>query len=229
MSEREWFSLAVCAVLMLSHYGAVRVGRWVERFGSRTASFAGGAASAYVFLHLFAELDTSHTVIGERIHFAILVGFVVILAVDVLLGSHRGEQDASRFELRIGLAAIYNLLLAYTMSEQLPMGALPAISYALALGLHLLTQDLGFVETFGRAPYERVGRHVLAAAVGAGWLLSVFTQAPAYLLDLVTAGVAGFITYRVFAEELPDRSGLRVRWFLVGVTAYTFLEVISGL
>ena len=68
----------------------------------------------------------------------------------------------------------------------------------------------------------------MIAAVGMGWLLSFTTEAERLTLDVLTAFMAGFMIYRVFAGELPHRSAVRVRWFLLGVLVYAALDLVSG-
>lgn len=227
MTEAQWLSLAVCVAISICHLSAMRLWVRLRGQGPQVASFSGGAAAAYVFLHLIPELENTHVTVGERIHGVVLVGFVFLFTVDTLVSSFKGgEHGRQRFRIRIGLSALYNALLAFTMSEQLPLSPLTAVAYALALGLHVTMVDLTLIDAFGPGRH-RVGRYVLAAATMLGWLLSLLTNPPEVALDVLTALMAGFIIFTVFGEELPKRRGVRLAWFTMGAFVYFMLELVS--
>jgi zinc transporter ZupT len=230
MTDAQGLALGVCLVLSVCHLVASRVQRRLERFSERVGSFSGGLASAYVFLELFPQLESTHKVIGERIHAIVLAGFVFLFVVDTLFATAEkgAERGGRRFALRLSISAVYNFLVAFTLSEQLPMTVLTSIAYAIALGLHLLSVDLKMVEEFGHERH-RWARFVLVAALLGGWVLSWQTDFPEMTLDVLTAMMAGFIVYTVFGEELPNRMGLRVRWFVTGALSYFALDLLSAL
>lgn len=228
MTQAQWLSLAVCGVLALCHFFAGHVRAVLRGWRTHVASFSGGAAAAYVFLRLFPELEVDHEGIGEKIHALVLLGFVLLFAIDTLLA--RGDEDSTeRFSLRIALGVVYNLLLTFTMSEQLSMSPLTTLAYSVGLGLHVLVVDVKLIEEFGLRAYRVWGRFLLVASLAAGWALSALTQAPKAALDVVTALMAGFIVYTVFGEELPQRTRVRVRWFIIGSLAYFLLDTLARL
>jgi hypothetical protein len=227
LTEAQTLSLAVCLVLAACHLAAVPLWARLKPWTAQVASFSGGAASAYVFLHLFPELEDTHATIGERIHGIVLFGFVLLFALDTLISSlPEGEHGRRRFQMRLAFAALYNLLLAFTMSEQLPLTPATAVTYTLALGLHLISVDLALVESFGPKAHGG-GRFVLAGAILVGWTLSLVTDAPEVTLDVLTALMAGFIIFTVFGEEIPKRGGRRLLWFVVGTGIYFLLEFLT--
>ena len=192
-------------------------------------SFSGGAASAYVFLHLFPEIETKHARIGDNIYALVLVGFVFLFSLDTLVATARpGVENRTRFLIRLGFTALYDLLLAFTMSEQLPLSPGTALAYTMALGLHVIMVDLALIEGFG-PEHQAWGRFVLAGAVLLGWVLSALTDAPEVVLDVLTALMAGFIVFTVFGEEVPKDRGIRLRWFVIGTGLYFLLDLLAHL
>ena len=227
MTEAQALSLGVCVVLATCHLVAVPLWARLEQWSDQVASFSGGAASAYVFLHLLPELESTHATVGERIHGIVLFGFVLLFALDTLISSlPEGEHGRRRFQMRLAFAALYNLLLAFTMSEQLPLTPATAVTYTLALGLHLVSVDLALIEGFGPKQHGW-GRLVLAGAILVGWTFSLATDAPEVALDVLTALMAGFIIFTVFGEEIPRRGGRRLLWFVVGTGIYFLLEHLT--
>jgi len=223
-------SLLVCIALTLFHFSATSVHRHLRHRIEQVQSLSGGAAAAYVFLHLLPELDTSHAVMGNSIYIILLLGFVLLYCVDVMLEVEHPHTDTHvnhrRFKLRIGFSALYSFILAYTMSENLPITAVTSIAYTLALGLHMLSLDIGLISEYGQQKH-RVARVILSTALLGGWLLSFLTDFPKIFLDSITALMAGFIVYNVFGEELPNRKSARLCWFVFGAILYLFLEIIS--
>lgn len=229
MTQAEWLSLIVCGVVALCHLAAIPVWSRLKPSHAAVASFSGGAASAYVFLHLFPEIETKHARIGDNIYALVLVGFVFLFALDTLVATTRaGMNNQTRFRIRLGFTALYNLLLAFTMSEQLPLSPGTAIAYTMALGLHVFMVDLALIESFGPEQQAR-GRFVLAGAILLGWGLSTLTNAPEVVLDVLTALMAGFIVFTVFGEEVPKERGIRLRWFVIGTGVYFLLDLLAHL
>lgn len=175
------------------------------------------------------ELEVTHRVLGKNIHFIVLAGFAFLFIVDTLLSRNqkRADTDKGHFLLRTGIAALYDFLMAYTMSENLPLSPINAAAYAVSLGLPVTSLDVRFIEEFG--PHRhRSRRPFLVASLLAGWGLSLLTDQHEVILDVLTAMVAGFMMYAVFGEELPKRDRIRIRWFVAGATLYFLLDLVAG-
>ena len=93
------------------------------------------------------------------------------------------------------------------------------------MGLHLLTDDFGYIEAEGD-DFARRGRWILVAAVGAGFLLSLVRDPHEEVTDAVTALLAGFIVFTVFRKELPDFSEARLLPFLGGMGSFLVAHVL---
>ena len=77
----QWEILLFALILGATHVISPRI------FGFRNAqtqAFGGGLSVAYVFLHLIPSLDASDDVVGPRVYFVALLGFVVFYGLDVL-------------------------------------------------------------------------------------------------------------------------------------------------
>ena len=222
-------SMLVCLALSTCHFSVSPLHKKLHLHRKPVASFSGGAAAGYVFLHLFPELEASHTGTGSGIHAVVLFGFVLLYSIDTKLRSKTGLADDGAHGyrvLRIGFATVYSFLIAYTMSENLPLTPLTALAFTLALGLHTLSLDMKLIDEFGHATH-RSSRLILTVALLSGWLLSYLTEIPEVLVDSATAMMAGFIVFTVFSEELQDQKNIRIFWFAFGAFVYFMLEVIS--
>jgi hypothetical protein len=197
---------------------------------AQVASFTGGLAAAYVFLHIFAELNQAHLVIGDRIYLLILAGFIAFYAIEnhITHVTPNGES-ASRhsYVLRLTFQALYSVLLVFTLGEQLPENHLLSAMFAVTLGLHVMATDIGMVKRFGKQ-FTRRGHFILAASLVTGLSLSLLLQPSEMLIDILSASLAGFIIFTVFHEEISQTRETKIRWFLGGTLSFTALHLIIG-
>lgn len=228
-----WLVRVITLGLVVCHAMAPWLFRARESYEREVGSFGGGMAIAYVFLHLIPELGETHQVIGDRIYFIILFGFVLFYGLDrgfpfSRRGAERGE-DSFVFGLRLGMVTVYNLLIVFTLGEQLPGTWSLAAVYFIALALHVVSLDHGLHEQFGdaRATSSAV---FLVASVIAGGVLSSLLEPPERVVDLMTALVAGFVLFNVFKEELPEGREAHFGWFGSGVLFFLGVHVaVTGL
>lgn len=240
-SESLWASLLVAVGLAAVHLGAGALRHLRSVPEPALASFAGGVAVAYVFLHLFPELAAGNRSIGAALHdvvessalldlgiFAVaLAGFVTLLGLE-LLARRAGERapgggSAGLFWLHLGTFGVSNALITYTMPLRLRTGVGFAVLFTVAMGLHFVLTDRGMAADYPRR-FSRYGRFVLSASLLVGWIaVAIAAPANTVLVSLLTALLAGFVLMNVFKEELPADRETRFGWFLVGLILYAAL------
>lgn len=199
-----------------------------DQWEVRGASFAAGLAAAYVFLQLVPELTELNLASGVRIHFLVLVGFALLYGIETKLvsGKARGAPTIHEFTLRLGVGAVYNTLLIYTIAEQLPDNVAASIIYVLGLGLHLVVMDNGLEERF-EARFRSVGRFVLCLALLLGWSLASLTDLGAGLVDSITALLVGFFLFHILHDELPDARQAQLGAFFLGISLFAGLHLAA--
>jgi len=244
-------ALAITLALALLHFAApwIRQLPWVPE--RATASFAGGLAVAYVFLHLLPELVEGNEAIGEALFDVLetsplldLAIFAVALAgFTVFYGLERRAQDLGQggaaeatergpalFRLHLASFVVYNGLITYTMPLRLRTGVAFALLFTVAMGLHFVLTDRSLEEHYP-VRFKRYGRLVLGAALVVGWALAaLFSPSSTVVVALLTAFLGGSILLNVFKEELPSERASSFLWFCVGLVVYSaLLAVVTGI
>lgn len=238
-----WFEALLIAGLALVHVfaGRLRFLDVVPRSG--WLSFAGGVSVAYVFIHIFPELEEAQQALGEHIgaivyieHHAYLValaGLAVFYGLERLVkrderrGDHRtGEASAGVFWLHIGSFAFYNALIGYLLVYR--EGSLHGmLFFFLAMAFHFLVNDHG-LRQHHRQLYGRRGRWVLVAAVVIGWCIGLSTELSEAATSALFAFLAGGIVLNVLKEELPEERLSRFWPFALGVVVYAAMLLVGG-
>lgn len=234
-------ALAIALALAALHLGAGHLRRLPGVPERAMASFAGGLAVSYVFLHLLPEIARGNEAVGRALEdvveptavleltvFAIaLGGFVVFYGLERLArsaGSESGQEPGTwTYRLHLGSFLIYNVLITYSMELRLRTGVAFAILFSLAMGLHFVLTDRGLRAHYPRR-FTTSGRVLLAVALVLGWALSV-VMAPTRTLvvSILAAFLGGSILLNVFKEELPRERNASFGWFLTGVVLYSAL------
>ena len=242
-------SLAV-ALLVLVHVVTPSL-RFLE--GSpRSAwlSIAGGVSVAYVFVHLLPELAAGEEQVGRavrdttfaehHVYLIALLGLAVFYGLDRLAKTSRSRRQGAPvrggrgaeaaaagtgpavFWIHMGSFAIYNALIGYLLlhREVMTLGALAFFTVAMAL--HFVVTDYGLNEDH-KAPYRRVGRWVLVAAVVAGFLVGAKTELSDAAIAVLTAFLAGGVILNVLKEEVPSERQSRFWAFSAGMAGYAAL------
>lgn len=208
------------------------------------ASFAGGIAVAYVFLHLLPELAEGNERVGEvladtvrptplvdlGIFLVALTGFVAFYGLERAARRHSvrgraegdppGTSSRATFALHLGSFLAYNAIITYTMPLRVRTGVAFAVLFTVAMGLHFVLTDRGLEEHY---PDRFTSRHRvgLAAALVIGFLLG-WAAAPSHtvVVSLLVALLGGAVLLNVFKEELPDERSSLFGWFVGGVALY---------
>ena len=202
-------------------------------------SAGGGAAVAYVFVHLLPELGRAHQAVGEpplfggflerHVYLVALGGFLIFYGLQHLArrGAPRESDtiDERVFWIHIGSYASYNALIGYLLVHQEEPGTIPLLFFTVAVGLHFLVNDHGLREHF-KARYDEGGRWLLSVAILAGWAIGLFVEIDAAVRHVLFALLAGSLILNVIKEELPSQSVSRYPAFLVGAMGYTTLLLL---
>jgi hypothetical protein len=233
-------SLLLALVLAGLHMAAPRLRRLPFLPESATASFAGGLAVAYVFLHLLPEIAAGNEAIGEAlsdvveptpllelaIFLVALAGFTVFYGLERTARrarSRAGGEPVGVYWLHLCSFAVYNGLITYGMALRVRTGLVFAVLFVLAMGLHFVLTDRGLEEHYPRR-FARSGRVALAGALLLGWALSALAAPTSTLVvALLTALLGGSILLNVFKEELPSDRRSSFGWFLTGLVLYAAL------
>jgi hypothetical protein len=90
--------------------------RGLIKHPERQRAFGGGLSVAYVFLHLIPSLDASNEVVGPRIYFVALLGFVAFYGLDVLFQRPR-HTHPTKYHAYLGAFFLYDGLLVRSMGS----------------------------------------------------------------------------------------------------------------
>ena len=120
-----------------------------------------------------------------------------------------------------------NPILTYTLATKWQAGAMPALLFAVAMGLHIFATDHVLAEHF---PVRLTGRwrFVLAGGALTGWLVAVAIEPTGTpLINTLTAFLGGAILLNVFIDELPPERHSSFGWFVAGLVAYALLLIFA--
>lgn len=152
-------------------------------------SCAGGVAVGYVFIHLLPELNRGGEAIKNTLgsllpftehheYFIALAGLIVFYGLDRLAKTTRGQTkeegtgedkgSPAAFWLHIGSFAVYNVLIGYLLVYRETPGLTSLAFFTVAMSLHFVVSDFGFLEDYPRRLYRRYGRPLLAVSVTLG-------------------------------------------------------------
>ncbi len=241
--------LLVVAVLVAAHVFAGRL-RFLDGIPrSRWLSAAGGTGVAYVFLHVFPELNAAQqhfdeTVpalawIDHHVYLVALFGLAAFYGLERMVKTAQpergtvqetgtqGETEVEQgvFWLHIASFALYNALVGYLLVHSEEQDARGLLLFAIALALHFVVNDYGLQQDHGQT-YRRVGRWVLATAVVVGWGVGQMAALSVATTGVLFAFLAGGIVLNVLKEELPDERKSRFGPFATGAAFYAILLLL---
>ncbi|MBE9115462.1 hypothetical protein IQ249_06065 [Lusitaniella coriacea LEGE 07157] len=198
---------------------------WLDRIlpKERWISLGAGVSIAYIFLDILPELGKAQVEIEhlkwsfiefleKHSYILALVGLVLFYGLELLAARSReanksaGKSDSTSvgiFWVHIGAFALYNALIGELLSHTETRGFLPTLLLGITLALHFLINDRSLREHH-KAPYDRIGRWVLAGALILGWVIGQSFQLLPGAIALLWALVAGGMILNVLKEELPD-------------------------
>lgn len=211
-------------------------------------SLAGGISVAYIFIHVFPELEEAQKNIGDAgrfiqfiEHHAYLIalfGLILFYGLERVVKSAQEQHDNQPladpggtttgleiFWIHIASFAIYNALIGYLLVHREEQDVQGLITFAIAMGLHFLVNDYGLRQDH-RTTYKKVGRWVLTAAILIGWGIGLATQISDAAVGVLFAFLAGGVILNVLKEELPEERQSRFLPFVAGAAGYTALLLL---
>lgn len=225
-------ALAISLALTACHYYSNRLNRATPAGQERLASFAGGVAVAYVFLHMLPELVEGNEAVGRVVAehlqltplYDLSVFLVALLSFNLYFGlEHLAARSAQRgnslaaYRLHLALYGLHNALITYTMPLRVQTGIVYALVFTAAMGLNFSLHDRHFNQSFPRQ-FDHGGRLFLAGSLLLGWLASAITDPINVLaVSLMIAFLSGSIIFGVFRSQLPDLANSRYGWFSGGL------------
>lgn len=218
-------ALAFIAIHLFSGY----IHKFLHQQEHKVASFSGGMAIAYVFIHLIDKLGKADRIIG-RTNFSLLslMGFMIFYGLEYFayqILPDKKDNNNLFFYIELAFACLYNFLIIYAIPQQFEQYGNLVFLYLLAMGLHLLSHNLVFAKEYGTV-FKSRGRYMLVSAVAFGFFIDVFTPQPSqYTSDVFIAILAGSLLFHIFKEQVPDPQHSNFLWFSGGVLAYTALLV----
>lgn len=223
MNSMVW-TLLITIVLCLIHLSGEKLGKIFDTTKHGAHSLGGGMAIAYVFLYLLPELELGDQVLGEPVHFIALAGFTGYYAAERWAALHKNSESTS-FHLRLGMLAIYNWLIIYSLPEVVETGAGYALLFSVTLGLHLLSSDYNLRSLY-RKRFQSYGRWVLFGALVLGFINDIFHEpVDPFVASIWTALLSGFVLSSVFRDEAPDFQTAKLSWFVLGVSSFASVSV----
>lgn len=233
--------LAVCLALL--HLYVRLLSPALDAPRSPWLSLAGGAATAYVFIHIFPSLCDGQdallragwawvSLLDRHVFCIALAGLLVFYALERAALGVRGGRTAPPVEAGHGLFwlhltsfGLYNFLIGYLLVNRATPGPANLITYFLAMALHMAGNDYGLRRHFTDS-YRRLGRLVLAGAVLAGWGFGVIFRVHEAVLAILFAFLAGGVVMNTMKDELPlDGSG-NAPAFTLGAAGYAALLLL---
>ena len=213
-------------------------------------SIAGGISVAYVFIHIFPELEAAQKTISSNENLGLkfveyhayllaLAGLVFFYGLERIVkqsqieegktpGNGGGETTTGMgiFWLHISSFAVFNFLIGYLIVHREENDLRGLIFFFTAMAFYFLVNDFGLRRDH-KDTYEKIGRWVLSAAVFIGWSIGLMLELSDAALALLFAFLAGGVILNILKEELPEERQSYFWAFAAGVIIYTFLLLIT--
>jgi len=241
-----WLQTIIVIVFVLIHLFAEKF--HLTKDGSRSAwlSFAGGISVAYVFIHIFPELELAQRHISSQWEFipfiehhaylVALFGLIVFYGLERGAKLSRAKQDhpihhtktttsTEVFWLHITSFAIYNALIGYLLVHREEQDLYGLIFFSVAMGLHFFVNDFA-LRQFHKDTYQKYGRWLVSGMIIVGWAIGLSMKISEAMTGVLFAFLAGGVTLNVLKEELPEEKKSRFWPFACGAAIYTVLLLL---
>ena len=237
------YSIVFTIILVLLHLAAPWFRRVPLLARAGFASFSGGFAVAFVFLHMLPSLIESKDSIGAALHshfseshfvdtgvfLLALLGFTIFFGLKRWCRQERRksrEKIHRSFLVSIGSFGIYNVVITFTMPERIALDVLTAAIFTLAVGLHMMIIDAEH-EAHEATLFNRWGRYALGSALVLGWGLGVVIgEHSVVAAAFLSSFLAGALLLNVFHYELSEVSDSKFGTFLFGIGCGTIILLL---
>lgn len=209
-------------------------------------SISGGIAVAYVFIHIFPELEIAQDTISKggsflpflehHAYLVALLGLILFYGLEKSVSYAQiapGEETDTNetttsigfFWLHIASFSVYNALIGYLLVHREEQDLQGLIFFSIAMGLHFLVNDFS-LRRYHKNTYHRTGRWVLSTSILIGWLVGLATHISEAATAVFFAFLAGGVILNVLKEELPEERESRFWPFAVGAVLYSILLIL---
>ncbi len=243
MSSTWALAIGLTAFVSLTHIFAPRIleHKLLNKTTSRQdaiASFSGGVAIAYVFVHMLPELADGERAFAQvgipeavpnlfvqsSLFFVALIGLVTFYFLDVKAES-KPNGSKRLYRIHLGMVAVLSLIFSYTNFDRIEIGADFAVLFAIVMSLHFILTDRSLARAHPHH-FRRKDRWVLSASLAVGLLVSFFVPPPNELwVAIPTAFLGGAVIMGVFREELPNVNVARLGWFAFAIALFSGLLI----
>jgi hypothetical protein len=244
MSKNDLLTLAGLIFMYLAHI----LSNWVSLLNTLKThgwiSFSAGASVAYVFVHVFPEIGIYQQQIAEHaghlqpvsfinqpLYLAALGGLCLLYLLDTLETGFRDETSNTLqrdkyymplFSIRGFLYFLYNIMIAYMITQRPGQGLINITLVAIALMLHFVVINSRAHEAYGEL-FDRYIRWPAAGSLILGWILGITVNLPEALTVTVFSLIGGMITYIALKSELPQTEHRAPFHFLAGALIYALV------
>ena len=207
-------------------------------------SFSAGASVAYVFIHIFPELNilqqnlngiTSHHYNGQffnhPLYLTALAGLCLPYLLDTLEISYAGNESRHHHKIHHSIFVkktlvyiFYNAMLAYIIIRRPGEGLMNMKLIVVALSMHFIVINANFKDNYN-ALFIKYIRWFAVLGLISGAILGKTMDLPHYILAYLFALIGGIITYIALKEELPKTNHRAPFHFLSGVVCYALLAL----
>lgn len=206
------------------------------------ASFSGGVAVAYVFVHMLPELADGELAfqgvtvpdsvpdlfVQSSLFLVALIGVVIFYAVDAKVEDAKNSTKTV-YLIHLILIGILSFIFAYTNPTRIELGPDFAVLFTIVMSLHFVLSDRALARMHPEH-FRRTDRWVLTMFLVVGLVFSYFLPPPNELFVAIpTAFLGGAVLLTVFREELPSVSVARLGWFATGAGIFSVLLLWASL
>lgn len=242
MLNKDFLTLAGITLVSSAHILSGRVALLDTVRSRGWISFSAGASVAYVFVHVFPEIGIfQQQVLGhsgghgqqvtffhQPLYMAALAGLCLLFLLNSIdsryseEGSQQHKHYMKLFWTRAALYWLYNLMIAYIITQRHGEGFLNTLLIAVGLMFHFMVVNIRFAEKYHDF-FQRYVRWLAVAGLFLGWLLGVAAKLPAAFISTTFAVIGGMITYVALKSELSETENQAPYYFLAGAVVYSLL------
>jgi hypothetical protein len=244
MADNDLLTLAGLILISLAHILINRVSLLNTLKTHGWISFSAGASVAYVFVHVLPEIGvyqqhiTGHaghhqpvSFINQPLYMAALGGLCLLYLLDTLESRFKGEESNNLlkhgynmpiFILRGFFYVLYNIMIAYIITQRPGEGIVNITLISVALLLHFIVINNRGLEAYGKI-FVRYIRWPAVTGLLSGWILGIVTDLPDELVVTVFSMIGGMITYVALKSELPQTKHKAPFHFFAGALLYAII------
>ncbi len=184
---------------------------------SKWLSLSSGMAVAFVFLALIPGMAADQQAVQQaagiggfltkNICLSALVGLATFYGVERIVSTKRQQQEQppepgrdGAFLLAMTWFAVINVINGYLLVQEHRTLADLALFFT-AMALKFVVSDYGLPQAH-QANCDRVGKWIVIAALGLGWLIGLVTDVHPVIVGLVRGFLAGGVILNVLKEEV---------------------------